>query len=190
MAGVRKKASGTEKEKRRSSPPVFVTCPLCNARVIHAVVNQHLDKCTGAAPAPAASPRSSAGSVGGHGSQDPPSQPLLGSARAAKRRRTGGADAASAGAGSEAGGGSPASAGAARAGTAATAASEARPLADRMRPSTLEELVGQDSAIGEGSALRMLVQKGQRRVLRRVTCCVPCRDLVRCRVATQTRSQA
>ena len=37
----------------------------------------------------------------------------------------------------------------------------ARPLADRMRPETLEEVAGQEHLLGEGMPLRKMVDSGK-----------------------------
>jgi putative ATPase len=42
---------------------------------------------------------------------------------------------------------------------AATAASEVAPLAQRLRPATLGEFVGQQHVLGEGSALRRAIEE-------------------------------
>src|SRR3954462_4052624 len=36
-----------------------------------------------------------------------------------------------------------------------------RPLADRMRPTTIDQIVGQDHLLGKGKALRQLIDKGK-----------------------------
>ena len=36
-----------------------------------------------------------------------------------------------------------------------------RPLADRMRPQTLDELLGQDHLVGEGKPLRRAIETGE-----------------------------
>ena len=41
------------------------------------------------------------------------------------------------------------------------ASREGAPLADRMRPRTLEEMVGQESVLGEGRLLRRLMEEGR-----------------------------
>src|SRR5512132_3595573 len=38
---------------------------------------------------------------------------------------------------------------------------DGRPLATRMRPSTLDEVVGQEHLLSEGSALRMAIEQGR-----------------------------
>ena len=35
------------------------------------------------------------------------------------------------------------------------------PLADRIRPKTLDEVVGQDKILGEGRALRRVIERGE-----------------------------
>ncbi len=46
-------------------------------------------------------------------------------------------------------------------GTAGLEYGAPRPLADRLRPNTLEEVVGQDHLIGQGAPLRTLIEKGR-----------------------------
>ena len=36
-----------------------------------------------------------------------------------------------------------------------------RPLADRLRPKTFDEVVGQDSLLGEGAPLRRMIESGK-----------------------------
>ena len=38
---------------------------------------------------------------------------------------------------------------------------EFRPLADRVRPTSLKEMVGQEKVIGQGQFVRQLVEKGE-----------------------------
>src|SRR5690349_1205668 len=45
--------------------------------------------------------------------------------------------------------------------TATTGPSEAAPLAARVRPSSLEEFVGQEHLLGPGSALRTAIEQGR-----------------------------
>ena len=37
----------------------------------------------------------------------------------------------------------------------------AKPLADRMRPNSLDEIEGQDAILGQGRALRRLISRGE-----------------------------
>ena len=161
--------SAAHTQTRKS--PAFVDCPMCHGRVPYSIINVHIDSCTGASSPSVASSRppvdsTKPSSITAGVKRPRPADASPADRRVAQRVRKAAAPAtrpALQARGSPDNGHSPAAATGAGSGKQprprSTAASRARPLADRMRPSTLAELVGQTKAFGPSTALRLLIAK-------------------------------
>ena len=151
--------SSDDSRDRAQSRPTLVDCPMCAARVPFLSVNMHLDTCTGAKTPNASTSSGNSRTL----SQPSPQVPSALATRGSGALRTSQKEVP---AGRPSPGVMPQrSPTGKRQRTGALRVGSGAPLAERMRPCTLDELVGQTEALGPGSALRLMIEKGVSRML-------------------------